>query len=351
MEPVELLYKNFARQILWRMEPDKSHSIGQKIYEKSEILLRLLQNYLYVDDPRLRTEIFGRQLSDSLILAAGWDKDGDITRAMIYSGFRNIILGSVKPYFDAGNNRPWFDRKAEGAEFYNSPGLPSKGKEYVAGKVKEWWPQWRDRVTLFISYAGNSVEQILEVDRALNNLCHMREVDASCPNTSDGKFFEQNPEILKETINALNAQRKMPTFIKISPDYVPDKESELANLVKICLDTNTGIDSANTRVQYNERLKRNAGLSGPQLYESTKKQVKFIYRLTEEEIPLIGTGGIESGKQAQEIIGYGCNGLGTVSSLFTRGFTAKRNIILELLEYLKKGPYHSVEELRGKLLT
>lgn len=348
-DAVEFLYKDLARPVLWRLNPDLSHKIGKGLYKNFGFIFSLFEDLLYVDDPRLETEMFGHQMTDPLVLAAGWNKNGEVTESMIRSGFRNMVLGSVRPNRHFGNSTPWFDRNVKEKEFYNSMGLPSEGKEYVAFELGKLWPNLKEKITLVVSYAGNSVEEILEVDKYLNNLCHIREINASCPNTADGKFFEQNPELLKQTLSYLDDQKRMPTFVKISPDYISGKEKELSDIIKVCEDTNTGIDSANTRISYNKKLKRNAGLSGPKLFEPTKKQVKFIYGKTQGQIPIIGTGGVETGHQAYELLGYGANAVGLLSVLFSRGPSAPHNINSELIERLDKGPYHSVEELRGKL--
>src|SRR5579862_4770709 len=59
-----------------------------------------------VDDPILKTKVWGIQFRNPLGLAAGFDKNAEVANAMIRWGFGFVEIGTVTPRPQSGNPRP-----------------------------------------------------------------------------------------------------------------------------------------------------------------------------------------------------------------------------------------------------
>jgi len=348
---LDLAYDFIREYFLYKVEPDTSHHVGQRFLEDFRWTFWLVKDR-FIENPVLRIKLAGVKLSDPFILAAGWDKNGKITKSMVYCGFRNITIGSVRPNIYFGNKRPWFDRDPHATLpwYQNSMGLPSEGAETVARYLKSLG-ELRERIKLIIGYSGNSAEEILQVDKVLGAYTNIRELDVSCPNVPNGTRLERDLESLETLVNSLNVQYKTPISIKISQYQIWKDKIELKKLARKAQDLGLFITASNTLSRTNKKFEmKKGGLSGPILYKDTVKITKLIYQETENEVPIIATGGIETGRQAFEIIGYGASAVGFLTVLIRRGPFAPSRIRQEFLSELSLSPYSSVEDLRGKLL-
>lgn len=77
------------------------------------------------------------------------------------------------------------------------------------------------------------------------------------------------------------------------------------------------------------------GLSGRPLKEMSNKTTRRFYELTNGKLPIIGVGGIESGKDALERIKSGASLIQIYTSMVYEGPTIVNKIRRELLENLK----------------
>jgi len=77
------------------------------------------------------------------------------------------------------------------------------------------------------------------------------------------------------------------------------------------------------------------GLSGPPLKDVSTKCIKDFYRLTKGQIPIIGVGGIASGRDAFEKIEAGASLVQLYTSFAFQGPPVVRRIKRELNDILK----------------
>ena len=70
--------------------------------------------------------------------------------------------------------------------------------------------------------------------------------------------------------------------------------------------------------------------------------------MTKGQVPIIGVGGIASGKDAYEKIKAGASVVEVYSALVYKGMGLVPHIKKELVELLKKDGYSSIEEAVGK---
>jgi dihydroorotate dehydrogenase (NAD+) catalytic subunit len=93
---------------------------------------------------------------------------------------------------------------------------------------------------------------------------------------------------------------------------------------------------------------RTGGVSGPALKPIAVRCVAEIAQNV--EVPIIGTGGVLTGRDVVEMLMAGATAVGVGSALWYRGSDAFRLITAELMEYLQQNNIQQVSNLIGKAL-
>ena len=154
-----------------------------------------------MDDP-LGIELAGVRLRNPVIAAAGTCGYGaEFDRVLPASALGAITLKSITPEARDGN-QPWRILDAK-AGMLNAIGLANCGLEAF---LHEKLPAAAALDTVLIgSIAGHSVEEYCTVAKAFGTAeaLSMVEVNASCPNTSDGRQFSADPSALGELIERI----------------------------------------------------------------------------------------------------------------------------------------------------
>ncbi|KAK4049140.1 Dihydroorotate dehydrogenase (quinone), mitochondrial [Microbotryomycetes sp. JL201] len=97
-----------------------------------------------VDDDALAVEVWGRQFSNPLGMAAGWDKHAAAIDGLFNLGFGYVEVGSATPEPQPGNPRPRLFRVPELEAVVNRYGFNSEGHANVLDRL-------RDRLRRFVT--------------------------------------------------------------------------------------------------------------------------------------------------------------------------------------------------------
>ena len=140
-------------------------------------------------------------------------------------------------------------------------------------------------------------------------------------------------------------------MLKVSPDiddnYI-SKVTEVAmnNSVSAMIITNT--TSGRRRSLLSRSKNEEGGLSGEPLQEISTNMIKKFYKKTNGKIPIIGVGGINSGKSAYEKIIAGASLLQLYTSFVYKGPFVVKNIKKELIQILKSEGIKNIKDAVGK---
>ena len=94
--------------------------------------------------------------------------------------------------------------------------------------------------------------------------------------------------------------------------------------------------------------KEEGGLSGDPLSQISTNMIKNFSKELNGKIPIIGVGGVSSGKSAYEKIAAGASLLQLYTSFVYRGPTAAKDIKKELIQILKAEGIKNIKEAIGK---
>ena len=94
--------------------------------------------------------------------------------------------------------------------------------------------------------------------------------------------------------------------------------------------------------------KEEGGLSGKPLQQISTNMIKKFYKELQGQIPIIGVGGVSSGKSAYEKLIAGASLLQLYTSLVYEGPLVVKKIKKELIQILKTEGITNLKEVIGK---
>ena len=138
--------------------------------------------------------------------------------------------------------------------------------------------------------------------------------------------------------------------MKIAPDLTPEDEAGIAALAE---ETQLqGLIVSNTTIERPGSLASShrgeaGGLSGAPLMAPSTAQLARMYKLTGGRIPLVGVGGVASGRDAYAKIRAGASLVQLYTALALQGPPLLAGIKAELAQLLRAGGFRSVSEAVG----
>ncbi len=179
-------------------------------------------------------------------------------------------------------------------------------------------------------------------------------INISSPNTEGLRDFHHQ-EKLKDLLLALNKIKKenktnIPLLLKISPDIQDNHISEITDIairndISAIILTNT---TSGNRDNLISKIKEEGGLSGEPLQQISTNMIKKFYKQLNGKIPIIGVGGVNSGKSAYEKIIAGASLLQLYTGFIYRGPSTAKDIKKELIQILKAEGIKNITEAVGK---
>ncbi len=347
---------NLTKPLLFALSPEQAHGLA---------LFGLKHGLVSADHQRdddiLSTQLWDMDFPNPVGLAAGFDKNAEVPCAMLAQGFGFVETGTVTPKPQAGNPKPRLFRLTEDQAVINRMGFNNLGLDvYAKNLIRRDGLGKCGIVGANIGANKDSADPIGDYVTCLKRLLGMANyftINISSPNTP-GLRGLQGRDALDELLTRLVAAReefsparvKPPLLVKIAPDLDP---AGLKDIADIALKHNIdGLIVSNTTVALKESLKSKfsgeaGGLSGAPLFELSTSRLSDIYRLTEGRIPLIGVGGIASGRDAYRKIRAGASLVQLYSAMVFQGPGLVRKIKLELTEALKEEGFTSLKDAVG----
>ncbi len=360
----------FFRPLLFNIDPERAHNISTGTARLVQgISPSLVQPMFSFEHPSLSQEVWGRKFDNPVGLAAGFDKNGVLVRFWSKVGFGFCEIGSVSARASAGNPKPRAFRLPADRALINRMGLNNDGAEEVSRRLKKL--QLNQLPPLGINLAKTHDPSIVgkgalldfrHTFRLMAELGTYIVLNISCPNTAEGKTFEE-PASLAELLKAIFADRedlglKVPILIKLSPTFSQYVvfDSAIEEIVSIALEygvqgliaTNTAPDRENltTSPEVLERIGR-GGLSGSPLTLRTTRLIKYLYEKTEGKLPIIAVGGIDSAETAYANIRAGASLVQLYTGLVYRGPGVVKKIKKGLVRLLRQDGFESIKDAIG----
>jgi dihydroorotate dehydrogenase (NAD+) catalytic subunit len=237
----------------------------------------------------------------------------------------------------------------------NAVGLANPGVEAEIEELAKTRASLRPMgVALIASVFAGTVEGFARVAaRVIDAQPDLVEVNISCPNVHDDlgtPFAADATSAAKVTAAVKEAVAdRAPVLVKLSPN--------VANIAAIAQRVEAagadGITAINTlpgmiidiHAQQPILANRTGGMSGPAIRPLAVRCVYEIYRAV--SIPIVGTGGVSSGRDAIEMMMAGASAVGVGSAVYHDGPEAFHRLCDEVEALMAELECESVAELRG----
>jgi dihydroorotate dehydrogenase (NAD+) catalytic subunit len=250
--------------------------------------------------------------------------------------FSAFVSKTITPEPRAGNPPPRLFETPSG--LINSIGLPNKGLEgFLAADL----PQLAELpVPLIVSVMGTSHDEFVRLveDVAARDEVAALELNVSCPNVKSGLIVGESPQETRSLLRVLRPLTAKPLIVKLTPNAPPapvalgaeeggaDAVSLVNTLRAAATDPATGAPWLGAG---------SGGLSGPALRAIALLQVREVAEAV--SIPVIGMGGISSGRDAADLISAGATTVAVGTESF-RDPDAGARIAAELAAELHQAP-------------
>lgn len=302
----------------------------------------------------LETNLAGLTLRNPLVLAAGTcgyvDEMSDV---LDLKRIGAVVTKSITHQPRRGNPPERIVGLPTG--MLNAIGLANVGLDaFIRTKVPHHKP---GSTRLIGSIAGHSIDDYIAVAAAFDqqNAIDAVELNVSCPNTSDGLVFGDDPRALTDLLNAVRpALQSKPLIVKLSPNAgsivtmaatAIDAGADALTLVNTI--PGMAIDVATRKPRISRGI---GGYSGPGLHPIAVRMVHEVYRQVAREanVPIIGLGGVMGWNDAAEFILAGATAVGMGTALYADPRRAI-HVVEGLEQWVKSQRCASVHELIGAL--
>jgi len=314
------------RPWLFRLDPERTHSITLRLLQLVGALppLAAAMRRVYAISPADPVDLFGLHFANRLGLAAGYDKDGLAWRGLACLGFGHIEIGTVTPRPQPGNPRPRVFRLLEDLALINRLGFPSRGADFVAGRLRGRRPQG---LVLGVNLGINkdtpldkAAEDYIALMHTFSLLADYLTINVSSPNTT-GLRDLQRSALLSYLLGQLNQHKTKPLLVKLSPDM---SEADLDGALDVLLQRQVdGVIAANTTLTRplltSPAAHEAGGLSGAPLARLSRGLVGRIFTRTQGRLPIVAAGGILSRQDADAAINAGASLVQIYTGLVFRG--------------------------------
>lgn len=266
------------------------------------------------------TKIGSKRFSNPIFTASGCASSGqELSQFFPLTDLGAIVTKSIMTKPRTGRNTPRMAETPSG--MLNSIGLQGPGIDAFLENDIPWLVD--QKVKVIVSIAGETVEEYGVLSRRLRAVSGISavEVNISCPNVENrGQVFACHPDTSVAVIEAVrrNIGGELPIVAKLSPDV-----TDIVEIAKSVI--NAGVDGLalintllgmviDVHTMKPKLAGKTGGLSGPAIRPVA---VRAIYQVHQAfpNIPIVGMGGVSTGRDALELILAGASAvsIGTAS--------------------------------------
>ena len=250
-----------------------------------------------------------------------------------------------------GNPTPRVCETASG--LLNSIGLENKGIKYFRKETVEYLKKFKARTVASIAGSTEKEFYICAKELTGKRAPHALEINLSCPNVEHKagkhKLFAQDPETTARIIRGIKKITDKTVIAKLTPNVTDIADialaAERAGADAVSL-VNTYMGMAIDAKAKKPFLGNIAGgLSGPAIKPLALKAVWDVYKKI--KIPIIGMGGIMTGKDVAEFMLAGATAVQVGTANFVNP-GAYNEILAGFKRYLKEEKITKLKDLVGK---
>jgi len=352
MNLMDFLYQRVLKPMLFKCNPETMHDLFVVVGEAAgrfavtRAFFKLLYGYR---GPDISKTVDGITYRTPVLLSAGFDTDGRLTRILPALSFGGEEIGSTTAHPCEGNPRPRLTRLIRNKSLVVYKGLRNKGVDALIKKLTDT-PRTPDYV-LGISIAfTNEPEAATSAEAGIHDYVESftklaalgigdyYTINISCPNSYTGETFVDPERFAKLMPRLMEIPHTEPVYIKMPINIPWEQFAVLLNIA----DTNgvQGVIIGNLNKDYSH-LKHpedapkefRGGLYGSPTFKLSNELIKKTREQYGKRFTVIGTGGIFSAEDAMTKFDAGADLIQLVSGMIFEGPGLMQKICERYAEY------------------
>jgi len=338
------------RELLFCFPPEEVHYFSMNLLKNAcsiPPLRSIIKKSFEFPGTALQKTVFGLPFSNPVGLGAGFDKNALYLHELETLGFGFVEIGTVTPKSQPGNNKPRLFRLPADNALINRMGFNNDGVTVIRKRLNNWNNSKFKIQNSKLIVGGNIGKNKLTPNEEawkdfricfdeLFECVDYFVVNVSSPNTP-GLRELQEKESLKKILSELQQQNQArstpkPLLLKIAPDLTQEQLDDIVDLsfeVKL-----SGLVATNTTINREQLQTPNAkcqaigagGLSGRPVRERSTEVVSYLSQQTGGKIPVIASGGIFTGADAEEKMKAGASLIQVWTGFIYEGPSIVKNI-------------------------
>lgn len=303
----------------------------------------------------LKTEVCGVRFERCIINAAG-SRDHSIENLHEIGASQSgaIVIKSVTREPREGNPEPrvyWFENGG-----INAMGIPSLGYDICVAEMPRLLTYQKP---VIVSLSAMKPSDLPQMIRGFSEAgASMLEIEVSCPNVEGKGVIAYEPEMLREVLTICRDASSIPIGPKLPPYLHKARIEQVAQVVKeVGMDFVTTSNTLGQGLiidQYTQRKVVVAndglgGLSGPTIKPFALANVYTMHKILGETIPIIGVGGVHTGRDVFEHLLAGASVVGVATTFIKEGPQVFERLEHQLAGELDTQRYPNPVAARGKL--
>lgn len=341
------------RNLLFNFPPEAVHYFSMNCLRQAcniPFLETAIRNTFSFNHSALEKNVFGLHFKNPVGLGAGFDKNALYLKELENLGFGFVEIGTVTPKPQDGNEQPRLFRLPKDAALINRMGFNNQGVEAVKQRLANWKNNNTNSSLIIGGNIGKNKVTTNEdawkdYEICFNELFDFADyfvVNVSSPNTPGLRALQEKDALLKilghlQNIN-LQKTKPKPLLLKIAPDLTKEQLDDIVALsfeVKLSglVATNTTIDKSNLTTSFQKVEQIGAGgLSGKPVQKRSTDVVAYLAKQTNNQIPIIASGGIFNGNDAKEKLNAGACLVQVWTGFVYEGPSISKNICKALVQ-------------------
>lgn len=334
---IPFLYKKVLKPFLFLTDPEWAHDVFVRLgaFLGNYRLGRAVTHGIYgYHGKPLNIEVDGIRYTSPVMLAAGFDYNGQLAQILDCTAFGGDEIGSVTARACSGNPRPQLKRliKSQGLVVYK--GLKNKGVDAIIQDLKK--SRQPKGFVWGISIAKTNDLQSCALNEGIEDYVYsltqltkhqigdFYTINISCPNVHGGENFAE-PGRLSQLMERMDAiPHDKPVYVKMPINAPWDEFNSLLEV----LDRHRvhGVVIGNLNKHYEDidfpeeaPTEYRGGLSGKCCQKLSNKLIRQTRQTWGERFTIIGCGGILSVKDAQDKLDAGADLLQLITGMIFEG--------------------------------
>ncbi len=334
-----------TRPALFALDAETAHHAAiwtLSLFDGAPELAAVIRRALVAERAVLSTQVGALRFPNCVGLAAGLDKNAEAVTGLFALGFGAVEIGTVTPRAQPGNPLPRLFRVPSEQALINRMGFNNDGAAAIAARLREleFRPGpvganlGKNKETAIEQAASDYVRAAERIASAADYLV----VNLSSPNTP-GLRTLQEPALLERLLKAVRvaAGPSMPLWLKIAPDLSDEAIDAAVDVAIECgLDALVATNTTLCRPFFHPLAAEAGGLSGAPVRQRSTEVVRRAFVRARGRLPIVGVGGIFSGRDAWDKIRAGACLVQLYTGFVYGGPLAVKRILDELEELAKQ---------------